>query len=200
MVNPENNGKGCLIVYSSLAGCTEEVALKIKEKLENSSVKTEIVKINEIDQFKSLSQRDLGPFSSILLGSSIAIGKVHKNFDEFLAKLESTPLNGRKLGFFICCMKVRNPGKVIEAKNEYLEPTLKKYNLHFSIVDAFGGKVDCSPTSSLNLMVMGILKKKMLADYPDLKEIEPKVYDFRDWQQIEQFASSWLSIIGKGQG
>ncbi len=192
------NGKGCLIAYSSLAGCTEEIALKIKEKLDKSSIRTEIVKLNDKDQFQALFQRDLGQFSSILLGSNIAVGKFHKNINKFLAKLESTSLTGTKLGFFICCMKACNPTKIIEAKNQYLEPGLKKYNLHFSIVDAFGGKSDFSPTSSLNFLVKGILKKNMLKDNPDVKEIEPKVYDFRDWQQIELFATTWLNIIGKG--
>ncbi len=198
MVESENNGKGCLIVYSSQSGCTEEVALKIKEKLETSSVNTELVKINDKDQFKALFQRDLGQFSGVLLGSSIVIGKVHKNLNKFLAKLESLPPNGKKLGLFICCMHARNAEKNIEAKNEYIEPTLKEFNLKFSIVDAFGGVVDFSPASSLNFMVKGILKKKLMANDPDLKEIEPKVYDYRDWQQIDKFASSWLKIIRNG--
>jgi flavodoxin len=34
-----------LIVFSSSAGCTEEVAFKIKETLDNSSIRTETVKI-----------------------------------------------------------------------------------------------------------------------------------------------------------
>ncbi len=198
MVQIENNGKGCLVVYSSQSGCTEEVAFKIKEKLQSSSVNTELVKINDKDQFKSLFQRDLGQFSSILLGSSIVIGKVHKNINKFLAKLESCSLNGKKLGFFICCMHAHNAEKNIEAKKEYIEPTLKEFNLKFSIVDAFGGVVDYSPKSSLNFMVKGILKKKMMANNPELKEIEPKVYDYRDWQQIDKFASSWLKIVKDG--
>ncbi len=195
MVHNETNGKCCLIVYSSQSGCTEEVAVKIKEKLEASSVNTELVKINDKDQFKALFQRDLGQFSSILLGSSILIGKVHKNINKFLAKLESTTQNGKKLGFFICCMHARNAEKNIEAKNQYLEPTLREFNLKFSIVDAFGGVVDFSPATSLNFMVKGILKKKLMENDPDLKEIEPKVYDYRDWKQIDKFAGSWVKIV-----
>jgi len=187
-----------LIVYSSRAGCTEEVVLKIKEKLDNSSIKTEIVKINDKDQFKSLNYQDISQFSSILLGSSIITGKFHKNINKFLAKLESTSLDDKKLGFFICCMKACNPEKIIEAKNQYIEPNLKEYDLKFSIVDAFGGKLDFSPDSSMNSMLKKILKKIMLKDNPELKKIEPKVYDFRDWQQIEKFASSWLNIIKNG--
>jgi menaquinone-dependent protoporphyrinogen IX oxidase len=197
MVEQESNGNGknALIVYSSLAGCTEEVALKIKEKLENSSINTEIIKINDKDQCKALFQRDLGQFTSVLLGSSITAGKVHKNIHKLLAKLESTSSTGTKLGFYICCMKARTAEKIIEAKNQYIEPSLKKHAMKFSLVDAFGGKLDFSPMSSMKPMMKGLLKKIMAKDNPELGEIESKVYDFRDWQQIEEFASAWANII-----
>ena len=187
-----------LIVYSSGAGCTEDIALKIKEKLDNSSIKTNIVKINDKDQFKSLEQHDINQYSSILLGSSIIKGNFHKNIDKILAKLASTSGENKKLGFFVCCMKACNPEKIEEAKNQYIESNLVEYGLDFSLVDAFGGRLDFSPNSSMNFMVKKILKSIMLKDNPEMKEIEPKVYDFRDWQQIDNFASSWVNIIRKG--
>jgi menaquinone-dependent protoporphyrinogen IX oxidase len=197
-MNNNLQGKKALIAYSSRAGCTEEVALKFKEKLENSSMKIEIVKINDKDQFKSLDQQDISQYSSILLGSSIIKGKFHKNINKFLAKLASASSEDKKLGFFVCCMKACNPEKKEEAINEYIESNLKKYDLKFSIVDAFGGRLDFSPDSTMNSMLQKILKKIMLKDNPDMKEIESKVYDFRDWRQIDNFATSWLNIIGKG--
>jgi menaquinone-dependent protoporphyrinogen IX oxidase len=129
------------------------------------------------------------------LGSSIITVNFHKNINKFLAKLNSTSLDDKKLGFFICCMKACNPEKIIEAKNQYIEPNLEEYDLKFSLVDPFGGMLDFSPNSSMNSMLKKILKKIMLKDNPDLKEIEPKVYDFRDWQQIDRFALTWLNII-----
>ena len=187
-----------LIVYSSGAGCTEDIALKIKEKLDNSSIKTNIVKINDKDQFKSLEQHDINQYSSILLGSSIIKGNFHKNIDKILAKLASTSGENKKLGFFVCCMKACNPEKIEEAKNQYIESNLVEYGLDFSLVDAFGGRLDFSPDSSMNFMLKKILKSIMQKDNPEMKEIEPKVYDFRDWQQIDNFASSWVNIIRKG--
>ncbi len=92
-------------------------------------------------------------------------------------------------------MKACNLEKISEAKNQYIEPNLEEHELKFSIVDAFGGRLDFSSNSSMNSMLQKILKKIMLKDNPDLKEIEPKVYDFRDWHQIDNFASSWVNII-----
>lgn len=186
--------KKALIVYSSRAGCTEEVALRIKEQLENSSIATEVVKVNEKKQFKKLYEQDISEFTSILLGTSIIAGKFHKNINKFLTKLESTNIDDKKLGFFICCMKACDTEKATEAINEYIEPNLNAYNLPFSIIDAFGGKLDFSPNSSMNFMVKQLLKKIMLKDNPDLEDIEPKVYDFRDWDQINKFASSWVKV------
>ena len=191
----ENNGKGCLIAISSMYGCTEEIALKIKDTLDNSSVKAEIVKCNDKNQLQALVQRDLTQYSGVLLGSGIVVGKVHKNISTILKKLESTSFNGTKIGFYICCMKACNPGKIIEAKSQYLDPKLKKFNLKYSLVDTFGGKLDFSPTSPLKPLIKAIIKKIMLKDNPEFGTIEPKVYDFRDWQQINKFATSWLKII-----
>ena len=198
MSNNNSQENKALIVYSSGAGCTREVALKIKEKLDNSSINTNIVKINDKDQFKSLDQQDINQYSSILLGSNIIKGNFHKNINKFLAKLASTSFENKKLGFFICCMKACNPEKIVEAKNQYIEPYLEEYGLEFSLVDAFGGMLDFSPDSSMNFMLKKILKSIMQKDNPEMKEIEPKVYDFRDWQQIDNFASSWVNIIRKG--
>ena len=198
MSNNNSQENKALIVFSSGAGCTEEVALKIKEKLDNSSIKTNIVKINDKDQFKSIDQQDLNQYSSILLGSNIIKGNFHKNINKILAKLVSTSGEDKKLGFFVCCMKACNPEKIMEAKNQYIESNLVEYGLDFSLVDAFGGRLDFSPDSSMNFMLKKILKSIMQKDNPEMKEIEPKVYDFRDWQQIDNFASSWVNIIRKG--
>ncbi len=202
MIENEDEGKNFikknLIAYSSLYGCTEEIALKIKEELEKSSLRTEIVKLNDKDQFNSLINQDLSQFSSILLGSSIVAGNFNKKINKILAKLESISLDHKKFGFFVSCLKASNPDKIIEAKNEYINSNLKEYNLKFSIVDAFGGKLDLSPDSSLNFLVKFIIKKKMLKENPNSKKIEPKIYDYRDWQQIEKFTSTWLNIIRNG--
>jgi menaquinone-dependent protoporphyrinogen IX oxidase len=192
----ENNiSKKALVVYSSQSGCTEEVARKIREKLESSSIQAELVKINEKGQLKALLQRDLGQYSGILVGSSIAVGKIHKDVKKFLEKLEATPVPQAKLGLFISCMKARSAEHVPEAKAAYIDPVLQGCGLKFALVDAFGGVIDFSPSSSLNGMIKGILKKIMLQENPDIKEIESKIYDFRDWQQIEKFGSTWASII-----
>jgi menaquinone-dependent protoporphyrinogen IX oxidase len=190
----KNGLKKALIAYSSRAGCTEEVALRIKEQLEDSSIATEIVKVNDKKQFKELYERDISEFSSILLGTSIIAGKFHKNINKILGKLDSANIDDKKLGFFICCMKACDTKKVGEAINEYIEPNINAYNLTFSIIDAFGGRLDFSPNSTMNFMVKKLLKKIMLKDNPDLEDVEPKVYDFRDWDKINKFASSWVKI------
>ena len=184
MSNNNSQENKALIVYSSGAGCTEEVALKIKEKLDHSSIKTNIVKINDKDQFKSIDQQDLNQYSSILLGSSIIKGNFHKNIDKILAKLASTSGENKKLGFFVCCMKACNPEKIMEAKNQYIESNLVEYGLDFSLVDAFGGRLDFSPDSSMNFMLKKILKSIMQKDNPEMKEIEPILRFLRNFSGI----------------
>lgn len=186
--------KKALIAYSSRAGCTEEVALKIKEKLENSSISTQIVKLNDKNEFKKLDEQDISQYNSILLGSSIFAGRFDKNIKKFLTQFKSILIDNKRLGFFICCMKANNTEKIKEAINQYIDPSLTKYNLNFSLIDAFGGRLDFSPNSSMNFATKKLLKKIMLKDNPDLLEIEPKVYDFRNWSQIDQFATNWANL------
>lgn len=124
-------------------------------------------------------------------------GKFHKNINKLLATLESASNHDKKLGFFICCMKACDPEKIAEAKSEYIEPYLNKYNLKFSLIDAFGGKLDFSPESTMNFATKALLKRIMLKDNPEMERVEKKVYDFRDWKQIDNFASSWASIVSK---
>lgn len=64
-------------------------------------------------------------------------------------------------------------------------------------MDAFGGKVDFTPNSTMNVLVKKVMKRNMLKDNPDLDEIEPKVYDFRDWDQVNHFANSWKEIVSQ---
>jgi menaquinone-dependent protoporphyrinogen IX oxidase len=196
MINMSSQKK-ILIAYSSSAGCTEEIIKKIEEAIEIPTVHTDLVKLNDKNQFKRFDLDELKNYDFILLGSSIIAGKLHKNLHKILDKLNQDKKKETKLGIFACCMKACNEEKINEAIQEYLKPSLAKYDLNFDIMDTFGGKVDFTPNSTMNALVKKIIKRNLLKDNPDITEIEPKVYDFRDWDQINRFASSWKDIVAE---
>jgi menaquinone-dependent protoporphyrinogen IX oxidase len=196
MINMSSHKK-MLIAYSSLGGCTEEITKKIEETIGTTDVNIDMVKVNDKDQFKKFDLDGLKNYDSILLGSSIIVGKMNKNIHKLLEKLSKDKNDVLKLGIYACCMKACSEEKINEAIQEYLKPSIAKYSLHFELMDAFGGRADFSPNSTMNAIVKKVMKKNMLRDTPGLTEIEPKVYDFRDWDQIGRFASTWKELITK---
>ena len=189
--------KKLLIAYSSLGGCTEEITKKIEETIGTPTTNIDLVKVNDKDQFKKFDLDGLKNYDSILLGSSIIVGKLNKNIHKLLEKLSKDKKDDLQLGIYACCMKACSEEKINEAIQEYLKPSVEKYDLKFDLMDAFGGKADFSPNSTMNAIVKKVMKKNMLRDTPGLEEIELKVYDFRDWDQINRFANSWKEIIEK---
>ena len=189
--------KKLLIAYSSLGGCTEEITKKIEEIIEKSSVNIDLLKVNDKNQFKKFDLDRLKNYDSILLGSSIIAGKLNKNIHKLIEELSKNKEGNLKLGIYACCMKACSEEKINEAIKEYIKPNIEKYGIKFDLMDAFGGKADFSPNSTMNAIVKKVMKKNMLKDTPGLNEIEPKVYDFRDWDQIDRFANSWKQIIEK---
>lgn len=189
--------KKLLIAYSSLGGCTEEISKKIEETLGTTNLNVDLVKVSDKDQFKKFDLDELNNYDSILLGSNIIVGKLNKNIHKLLEKLSKDKKDHLKLGIYACCMKACSEEKIYEAIQEYIKPSLEKYSLNFDLMDAFGGRADFSPNSTMNAIVKKVMKKNMLRDTPGLTEIEPKVYDFRDWDQIGRFASTWKELITK---
>ena len=195
MINMSSQKK-LLIAYSSLGGCTEEITKKIKETI-GATANVDLIKVNDKDQFKKFNLDGLKGYDSILLGSSIIVGKLNKNIHKLLEKLSKVKKDDLKLGIYACCMKACSEEKINEAIQEYLKPSIEKYGLTFDLMDAFGGRADFSPNSTMNAIVKKVMKKNMLKDTPGLTEVEPRVYDFRDWNQIGRFASNWKEIITK---
>jgi len=196
MINMSSQKK-LLIAYSSLGGCTEEITKKIEETIGTTDVNIDMIKVNDKDQFKKFDLDGLKTYDSILLGSSIIVGKLNKNIHKLLEKLSKDKNDDLKLGIYACCMKACCEEKINEAIQEYLKPSVEKYDLTFDLIDAFGGRADFSPNSTMNAIVKKVMKKNMLRDTPGLTEIEPRVYDFRDWDQISRFASTWKELITK---
>jgi len=194
MINMSSEKK-LLIAYSSIAGCTEEVAKKIAELIDIPALNVDLLKVNDKKEFKKFDMDKLANYDFILLGSSIMVGKLNKNVHQVLEKISETGKQDLKLGLYICCMKAYNEEKIEESVQEYINPSLAEYNLEFDLVDAFGGKLDFSPESKMNVITKKLLKKIMVRDNPDIDEVEPKVYDFRDWTQIERFAAAWKEKI-----
>jgi menaquinone-dependent protoporphyrinogen oxidase len=81
-----------LIAYASKYGCTERCAEKLGQGFD------EKVDLYNLKSGKSL---DIAQYDKVIIGSSVYVGKVHKEATEFCTKnLEA--LGNKKVGMFIC--------------------------------------------------------------------------------------------------
>ena len=84
-----------LIVYMSMHGCTEKVALTLQKKAED-----EVILIN----LKNDLVPSLSGFDRIVIGGSIHAGQIQKRIRTFCQDHQEFLLN-KELGLFICCME-----------------------------------------------------------------------------------------------
>jgi len=81
-----------LIAYASKHGCTKRCAEKLAQRLDE-----------KVDMYnlKSGKPLDIEPYNKVIIGSSVYVGKVHKEATAFCTKnLEK--LGNKKVGLFIC--------------------------------------------------------------------------------------------------
>ena len=82
-----------LIVYFSKYGCTADCAGYLKSKLQGD--------VNLID-INAAAQIDISLYDSIIIGSSVYVGKVSKKLRKFCED-NLAALTKKRIGIFLCC-------------------------------------------------------------------------------------------------
>ncbi|MGC9322800.1 MAG: flavodoxin domain-containing protein [Kosmotogaceae bacterium] len=80
------------IIYATRSGTAEKCSEKLSEMLAGESA---------VINIKKVSSPDLSGYDAVIVGSSIRIGKVHKEISEFVQKNLET-LKEKRLGVFLC--------------------------------------------------------------------------------------------------
>jgi len=178
------------ILYGSRYGSTEDVAVKIGEILKESGIDISLYDLKEIIKDKKFNLND---FNGILLGTGIYAGQWAKSAKKFLKDYsEKLKERNQHCGVFILCGEASDITKIPELKKRHVEDKLNKYNLKSQLIDVFGGVLDLSEETKMGKLEQKIIKMINKKD-PNIKLGQKN--DFRNWQQIENFASSWLNII-----
>ncbi|MFX1600782.1 MAG: flavodoxin domain-containing protein [Promethearchaeota archaeon] len=182
--------KKIAILYGSRYGSTEDVAVKIGEILKGSGIDISVYDLKEILNDK---QFNLNDYNGILLGTGIYAGQWAKSAKKFLKNYsEKVKKRNQPCGIFILCGEGSDPSKIPQLKKRHIEDKLNKYGIKSQLIDVFGGVLDLSEETRMGKFEQKIIKMINKKD-PNIKPGQKN--DFRDWQQIEKFASSWLNII-----
>ncbi|MHA1213964.1 MAG: flavodoxin domain-containing protein [Candidatus Hodarchaeales archaeon] len=180
--------KKVLIAYSSRFGSTEEIAIEISEVLEDEHLKVELLNLRTTKTNPSLEK-----FHGIIVGSGIMRGEWTTEALEFLRK--NSTINDKVLGLFVSSGKASNEKLYNEARKEYIEKIVKKYNLNNPMTEAFGGVFDLSEVSIHNDIEKKILKEIADSDRSGFVIYDGKLNDFRNWQKIRDWSRSFARLV-----
>jgi len=191
------SGKKVLIAYGTRFGSTEEISQEIGKILEKEGLEVQLV---DLKKTKAKEWPSLEPFDGVLVGSSIKMFKWMNEPQEFLKKHRVEIQKKEKiLGMFVSCGLASVPENCEKAKSDYLEKVMAKIGIEADIYDAFGGVYDFSKSSRMGGMDKRLLKmgaKEMTKEY-GTKIDEDGKNDFRDWDQIQNFARKFAARVKK---
>ena len=183
-----------LIVYATRYGATTGTAEEIAKILRSEGFDIQIVNVKE-ENVKDISEYDL-----IIVGSGMQMGKWTGEAENFLAKFHKE-FADKKLALFVSTMKSVSeregkPEDVANMRKVSLEDQISKYNLQPVALGFFGGVLDFNKMNFLMRRTMGFLKPQLEKD--GFQEVQPGLYELRDWDEIRKWARELATKIIQG--
>ncbi len=174
-----------LIAYGTRFGATAGTAQEIAKVLEQEYLEVKVVDL-KTEKINNLSSYDL-----IVVGSGLSMGGWASEAEDFVKKFHPA-FGGKKLALFASSLK---PVEEKEGRTAAVDRIRKggfdykilKYNLKPISVGLFGGIINYNKIGFLMRKAMEIGYKSLLQKH-GFKEVEPGVYDMRDWEEIRNWA------------
>lgn len=151
---------GTLIAYASKYGCTERCAEKLAQSLGEKV---------DLYNLKSGKFLDISQYNKVIIGSSVYVGKVHKEATDFCAR-NLVELGNKKVGLFICGSQ---EGEALKQELDAAFP--QELQSKAAVIECFGGEYTFS---KMNFMEKTIVKMiaKTNKDTSNIKD--DKIYSF----------------------
>ncbi len=174
-----------LVVYATRYGATEGTSEEIARIMREENIDVKIANLKE-EKIKDISEYDL-----VVVGSSMAMGNWASEAEDFVNRFQKD-FGSKRLALFISSLKPveERQGKidlVAKIQKVGMEDKIVKYNLKPIATGVFGGVVDYNKMNFLIRKGMEIGYKSALQKH-GFKEVEPGVYDLRDWDEIRSWA------------
>lgn len=157
-----------LVTYASKYGATAEIATKIGDVLQDAGLPTTVKPVKQV--------KDISPYTAVILGSAVYIGKWRKEAAKFLEKHEQE-LAERDVWLF--SSGPTDEGDPVELLEGWQFPTAQKPiadRIQPHDITVFHGAVD---KDKLNFMMKWMINK-----------VDAPVGDFRDWEMITEWATA----------
>lgn len=174
MIEQEELMKDVLVVYATKRGATGEIAEKIAQVLVHSGLKVDLRPVSHVDS--------LEPYRAIVLGSAVYYGRWQKAAVKFL-KDQEADLKERAVWFF--SSGPAGEGDPVELLDGWTFPPLQQEiadRIQPQDIAVFHGVMD---EEKLNFFEKWILKN-----------LDTPTGDFRDWDQIADWADRIAMELG----
>ena len=180
-----------LIAFGTRYGATTTTSETIGKILEEEGLEVDVRNLKN-EKVKDISQYDL-----IIVGSGLKMYRWTKEPEKFLKKFRRQ-LSEKKLAIFVSSgaqALFKHEGKTQEMDDawlRYLVSKTEKYELSPVLMAIFGGVWDYNK--------MGFFAKTMEAFKHELRaagieEVEPGVFDTRDWDEIRNWTTELLGKV-----
>jgi menaquinone-dependent protoporphyrinogen oxidase len=182
--------KQALIVYGTRYGATESTSEEIAKVLRAEGQEVKVVNAKK-EKVKDVSAYDL-----IIVGSGMQMGKWTGEPEKFLDQFQKE-LAAKKLAVFVSSAAQalneyeKKSVEIEKARKQYLEAVVAKYDLHPVSMVILGGVWDFNKMNFLFKRTLSGFKPKIEA--AGFKEVQPGLYDTRDWPAIRAWAKGLVS-------
>ncbi len=185
--------KKVLIAYGTRTGCTEGIAQKLAETLEQKGLSTDLLNLGVV---KSKKWPSLNDYKGIIVGSSIRATMWTKGVKSFLNK-NKEDLKKKETKFGMFNVGLYAVTAVEESKVMIADKLKNKHDLEADLHDAFGGMMDLSEDSPMGKATKSIMKAaaKGMQEDMGLEFDKEGCNDFRDWDRIAKFADKFAGIL-----
>jgi len=180
-----NGVSNALIIYGTSFGATKGTSEEIAKILREEGFDVKVVNAKE-EKIKDISEYGL-----IVVGSSLAGCRWNNDVEDFLKKFHKE-FERKRLALFVSSVapiaeREGNSEGVAKERKIALEDKVSKYSLKPIAMGLFGGILNFNKMGLMARKGMEIAFKSRLQK-TGFKEVEPGVYDLRDWDEIRGWA------------
>ena len=169
-----------LVAFGTKYGSTEKVADTIADVLRSSGHDVDVVDL------RRKSPVDMELYDLVVVGSSIIVGGWSKGAKRFLEENKES-LQNRKVAMFVCCSQAYlKPDEREDQMRNFLCNVAESNGIEPISMGLFGGEMDFD---KYGFMVKAVLKKVGVnKELEDAGVDTSQRFDFRDWDQIREWA------------